>query len=161
MEINLVMYSGSSTRNSDSVTRNLDLGTRNSGLADWNSYSATRNSDSASRNLDFGFGKWVEDKLNKAFLHFLLNLMIFQSGRTKDTEKTLKNNQIWWQKYGKIWRKSLVQLAFNPFLGWFPKPIKNIFKNYIKISLTKVNKLGIRFPRTAQKLNVKKHVTGV
>ena len=54
--------------------------------------------------------KWVEGKLNKAFLHFLAKnfltayLMIFQS------ETYIAKN---WQKMKKI----IVQLAFNPLFG--------------------------------------------
>jgi len=51
----------------------------------------------------WGFGsaveKWVESRLNKAFLHFLpifwAYLMIFQSGTHKSHCKTLKNHQIY------------------------------------------------------------------
>ena len=66
------------------------------------------------RKLIFGYletaEKWVEDKLNKAFLHFFqifgIYLMIFQSFAAPSAYSTLKNHQIY-QTFGKKWRKFL------------------------------------------------------
>ena len=63
--------------------------------------------------------KWVEKcMLNKAFLHFLPYLIIFQNllhHRCAPLWKIIKYGKTIWQKM----KKSLVQLAFNPFFGWF------------------------------------------
>ena len=54
--------------------------------------------------------KWVEGKLNKAFLQFLPYLMILKVLLAPTVCSTLKNHQIWQKKFGGKCRKSL----FNP-----------------------------------------------
>ena len=43
--------------------------------------------------------KWIEGKLNKNFLHFLPNLMIFQSSVAHLAHTALKNHQICMAKF--------------------------------------------------------------
>ena len=78
-----------------------------------------------------GFGFWkcrremgLKGKLNKAFLHFLPNVWTYltnsQNGScSKKLWKIIKVPKIWQKN-----RKSLVQLALNPFFGlfWVPDP---------------------------------------
>ena len=69
------------------------------------------------RSMKLGFCDWksmqemrVECKLNEAFLHFLLKLFIFDDFSKWRSCGSLKNHYIWWQKFGKKWRKALFNL---------------------------------------------------
>ena len=76
----------------------------------------TKNLISGTRSI---MEKWVEGKLNKAFVHFLSiffhNLMIVQIGwHRRHCDEILKNHHIW-QKIGKKWRNALFNLPSTHF----------------------------------------------